>query len=80
MSATTKKVLVMDFSAAAANRTRSVRITDPKEDLTAAQVEEAMQKLVDLNAFVSFVSEGPVSLKGARTVQTVTNKFDISVD
>ena len=79
MSATTKKVLVMDFSAAA-NRTRSVRITDPKDDLTAAQVEEAMQKLVDLNAFVSFVSEGPVSLKGARTVQTVTNKFDISVD
>lgn len=78
MSATTKKVLVMDFSAA--KRTRSVRITDPKEDLTAAQVEEAMQKLVDLNAFVSFVSEGPVSLKGARTVQTVTNKFDISVD
>lgn len=75
----TTNVLVLEFLDAT-KKTKSVRISNPKEDLTAAQVEEAMDKLVDLNAFATFHINGPMSLKGAKSVQTVTNKFDIVID
>ena len=72
-------VLVLEYLTGA-QKTKSIRISNPKEDLTAAKVEEAMETLLDLNAFNSFAKNGPMSLKGAKTVQTVTNKFDIVID
>ena len=77
MSVTTRNVLVMEFTTS--KGTRSIRIADPKEDLTAAQVEQAMETLSNISALVAFEKEGPTSLKGAKTVQTVTNKFDIVI-
>ncbi|MER2109184.1 MAG: DUF2922 domain-containing protein [Solibacillus sp.] len=75
---TTRNVLSMDFTLDD-GKTKSIRITDPKSSLTAAEVETAMNTLVDLRALKDF-TYGPASLKGAKTVQTVTNKFDIVVN
>lgn len=75
----TKNVLAMDFTLGD-GKTKSIRITDPKPDLTAAQVEEAMNTLNDLRALQAFYVFGPSSLKGAKTVQTVTSKFDIVIN
>ena len=78
-AATTKNVLAMDFTLGD-GKSKSIRVTDPKPDLTAAQVEDAMNTLNDLRALQAFVKSGPTSLKGAKTIQTVTNKFDIVID
>ena len=75
---TTRNVLAMDFTLGD-GKTKSIRITDPKSTLTAATVETAMNTLLDLRVLEAFTM-GPPSLKGAKTVQTVTNKFDIVVD
>ena len=75
----TTNVLVLEYLTAN-QKSKSIRISNPKEDLTASQVEEAMETLLNLNAFESFSFNGPMSLKGAKTVQTVTNKFDIVID
>ena len=74
-----KNVLVMEFSDAL-GRLRSIRITDPKPDLTAEVVEAAMDVINNLNAFKTISGEGPASIKGAKTVQTVTSSFDIVVN
>lgn len=79
MSTSVTSVLVLDFLGDE-KTTKSIRVPNPKEDLTAAQVESAMEKLVDLNAFAVFSTFNSVNLKGAKTVQTVTNKFDIEVN
>ena len=78
-TATMKNVLAMDFTLRD-GKTKSIRVTDPKPELTAAQVEDAMNTLNDLRALQAFVIDGPTSLKGAKTIQTVTNKFDIVID
>ncbi|MER2108644.1 MAG: DUF2922 domain-containing protein [Solibacillus sp.] len=75
---TTRNVLSMDFTLHD-GKSKSIRITDPTATLTAAEVEAAMNRLVDLRALKDF-TYGPASLKGAKTVQTVTNKFDIVVN
>lgn len=75
----TTNVLVLEYLTAY-QKSKSIRISNPKEDLTASQVEEAMETLLDLNAFESFYANGPMTLKGAKTVQTVTSKFDIVID
>lgn len=75
----TKNVLVMEFLDAK-GKTRSVRVTDPKPDLTAEVVESAMDVINSLNAFKTISGEGPASIKGAKTVQTVTSNFDIVVN
>ena len=76
---TVTNVLVLEYLTGS-KKSKSIRISNPKEDLTASQVEQAMETLLDLNAFNSFAINGPMSLKGAKTVQTVTNKFDIVID
>ena len=76
---TTRNVLVMEFNDAA-GKLRSIRVSDPKPDLTADVVEAAMDVINSLNAFRTISEAGPASIKGAKTVQTVTSSFDIVVN
>ena len=78
MSTTTQNVLAMDFTLGN-GKTKSIRISNPKSTLTAAEVESAMNTLNDLQAFYDFEFFGS-NLKGAKTIQTVTNKFDIVIN
>lgn len=77
-TATTRDVLVMEFYDLFSNP-RSIRVSDPKEDLTAATVESAMELFVDLRVFNNISQDGPAKLKGAKKIQTVTSNFDIVV-
>ena len=74
----TRNVLVMEFLDAA-GKARSIRVPDPKPDLTAETVEAAMDVINSLNAFKAISGDSPASIKGAKTVQTVTSNFDIVV-
>lgn len=76
---TTRNLLSMDFILSD-GKSKSIRIVDPKENLTAEQVQEAMETLVDLRALAVFDEGGPTKLKGAKTIQTVTSKFDIVIE
>ena len=76
---TTRNVLVMEFKDYE-GKVRSIRVTDPKTDLTAATVEAAMEVINNLRAFNSISLHGPATLKGAKTIQTVTSNFDIVVN
>lgn len=76
--AKTRNVLVMEFNDSF-GKARSIRVSDPKEDLTAATVAAAMELITDLRVFNSISLIGPGSIKGAKTVQTVTTDFGIVV-
>lgn len=78
MSATTRKVLQMQFTSAE-NKDVSIRLAEPKPDLTAATVQAAMELFNDLNFFNSVSLMGPARLKSAKTVDTVTSEFGITV-
>lgn len=77
-NATTKNVVVMEFKDFV-GKTKSIRISDPKPDLTAATVEAAMELINDLNVFNVISEAGPATIKGAKNVQTVTTNFGIVV-
>ena len=76
--ATTRNVLVMEFNDAY-GKSKAIRVSDPKSDLTAETVEAAMELFATLNVFDSISKSGPATLKGAKTVQTITSNFDIVV-
>lgn len=76
---TTRNVLIMEFANLFGEK-KSIRISDPKEDLTVATVESAMNLFNDLRVFNTISLEGKGSVKGAKTVQTVTSNFIISVE
>lgn len=78
MSNTTTSVLVMEFKDAL-GKAKSIRVSDPKTDLTASTVEAVMELINDLNVFNAISGLGPATLKGAKSVQTVTNNFDIVI-
>ena len=75
---TTQNILAMEFTLGN-GKTKTIRISNPKSTLTAAEVESAMNTLNDLKAFHDFEFFGS-NLKGAKTIQTVTNKFDIVIN
>ena len=75
---TTRNVVVMEFSDFW-GKTKSIRVSDPKPDLTAATIEAAMEVINDLKVFNIISKGGPSLIKGAKTVQTVTTNFDIVV-
>lgn len=75
----TRNVLVMEFKDNT-GKTRSIRVSDPKPELTAETVHAAMEVINDLNAFIVISGSGPASIKGAKTIQTVTSNFDIVVN
>lgn len=71
----TKTVLQMNFSTNE-GRNFSVRVADPREDLTSEEVQEVMELIQDYEFFTR-IQGGRI--KDARTIQTVTNDFDIIV-
>lgn len=75
---TTRNVIVMEFIDFL-GKTKSIRVSDPKPDLTAATVEAAMAVINDLKVFNVISQGGPSHIKGAKTVQTVTTDFGIVV-
>lgn len=55
------------------------RIADPKEDLTAEEILEAMQTVIDRGVFTS--SGGDLVAAGsAKVVETITGEYDIDVN
>lgn len=78
MSNTQSNVLVMEFKDIE-GKVKSIRVANPKDDLTAATVEAAMEVINNLNVFNAISGFGPATLKGAKTVQTVTNNFNIEI-
>lgn len=78
VSATTRKVLQMRFTTVD-NKDVSIRLADPKPDLTAEAVQAAMELFNDLNFFNSISRYGPARLKSAKVVDTVTNEFGIII-
>ena len=78
MSNTKSNVLVMEFKDVE-GKVKSIRVANPKEDLSAATVEAAMELINNLNVFYAITGFGPATLKGAKTVQTVTSNFNIEI-
>ena len=76
---TSSYVLVMEFLDAVGKK-RTIRLVHPKENLTAQEVQSAMDLIVDLKAFQPLPGVGPAQVKGAKTVQTTTEQFDITVE
>lgn len=73
------KMLVMQFTTAYGKK-RTVKITDPKENLTAQQVADFMNLLNDKRFFTTINPGGaPAVLEGAKVVETVTDTLDIEV-
>ena len=81
MSVATKTVLQMDFTNYEAKNV-AVRLVDPKEGLTAVEVQSVMELINDLKVFpnINGPSGVPAKLKGAKTIDTVTNEFNITVE
>ena len=75
----TRNVLVMEFNDGL-GKLRTIRVSNPKPDLTTETVEAAMDVINSLNAFETISQYGPASKKKKKTVQTVTNNFDIVVN
>ena len=81
MSSTTRTVLQMDFKNYEGKNT-AVKLVDPREDLTAAEVQSVMELINDLKVFPSVNGPygEPAQLKGAKTIDTVTTEFNIIVE
>ena len=79
MSTTKRDVLVMEFIDAG-GKVRSIRVSDPKEGLTTEVVETAMETINALAPFKAIHQFGPAQIKGAKTIQTVTNDLGITVN
>lgn len=77
MSQKRKQVLQLSFIAEQGNVT--MRIPDPKEDLTSAQVLSVMEDIIEGNIFLSARGKF-ISPNSARVVDTITEEFDIVVD
>lgn len=67
--------LQLVFQTAGGSR-RTISIEDPKEDLTDAQVQEAMDAILSRNIFTT--ADGDfVSILGARKVTTEISEFNV---
>lgn len=55
----------------------TIRIPDPKSDLTSEQVLFAMNKVVDTKIFGAWRTK---KVDGAKIVETITDQIDVEVD
>ena len=78
MSEATRTVLQMQYTTVG-NKDVTIRLTDPKPILTAETVKTAMEVFNNIRAFNSVSAMGQARLKGAKTVETVTSDFGITV-
>lgn len=70
-----KTILQMNFTTGE-GRNFALKLADPREDLTSAEVQEAMELIQNLNFFEKLQNG---RMKDAKTVQTTTSNFDIIV-
>lgn len=75
-------ILQMDFISADENKPVSIKLADPREDLTAETVQAAMELVNDMRVFVKINGSNfePAKIKGAKVINTVVNDFDITVE
>lgn len=59
-----------------ADRTVTVRVAEPREDVTAGEIETAMDAIVDANVFISAGGE-LMGIAGARLVAREITEFEI---
>ncbi|HWL22200.1 MAG TPA: DUF2922 domain-containing protein [Ureibacillus sp.] len=74
-------ILQMDFTSHD-GKSVAVKMSEPREDLTATEVETVMNLLNDLGVLVK-INGGSLQsakLKGAKVVETITSEFGITVD
>ncbi|MBC6002983.1 DUF2922 domain-containing protein [Paeniclostridium sp. NSJ-45] len=71
----TKKRLVMTFLTGV-GRKISISIDDPKEDITEAEIVDAMNLIVEKNIFAPYGSE-LVATVDAKVIVTDTEEFDL---
>lgn len=71
----TKKRLVMTFLTGV-GRKISISIDDPKEDITEAEIVDAMSLIVEKNIFAPYGSE-LVATVDAKVIVTDTEEFDL---
>ncbi|MDU1538294.1 MAG: DUF2922 domain-containing protein [Paeniclostridium sordellii] len=71
----TKKRLVMTFLTGV-GRKISISIDDPKENITEAEIVDAMNLIVEKNIFAPYGSE-LVSTVDAKVIVTDTEEFDL---
>ena len=71
-----KKILHLMFLDDA-GKSATIRIPDPKEDLTSEQVLVAMNAIKDTNFFGEWKTK---KIDGAKIVETITDQIDVEVD
>ena len=76
MMTVVKTVLQMNFRRND-GKNFALKLVDPREDITAADVQEVMELVQNLGFFVQLQDGG--RMKDAKTIQTTTNDFDIIV-
>lgn len=69
------EVLVLTFRDLKEDKDRRLRIPNPREDLTGAEIKDAMDVVSDSK----FIWDG-VTPKSAKVVKTVTDSYDITAE
>lgn len=59
-----------------AGKQHTLRIPDPRTDITAVEVQAAMQKVIDTGLFGNKMT----SLKGAKIIDTDTQDLNITIE
>lgn len=69
------EILVLTFRDLKEDKDRRLRIPNPREDLTGAEIKDAMDVVSDSK----FIWDG-VTPKSAKVVKTVTDSYDITAE
>ncbi|KKY00982.1 hypothetical protein VN21_11230 [Paraclostridium benzoelyticum] len=70
--------LLMVFSTTLGRKV-SLFVSDPKEDITEAEIKEAMDQIVAKNVFAPRFGEELESAIEAKVVQTATTEYDLVI-
>lgn len=70
--------LLMIFSTSMGRKV-SLYVSDPREDLTEAEIKAAMEVIVDKNIFAPKLGEDIVSAVEAKLVTTDTTEYDLVI-
>jgi|GEM_PF-283573 len=79
MSQKRRQILQLYFDTEEKDKTASIRIPDPKDDLTSEEILATMEEIIEGDVFFSKNGDF-VAPKSARIVETITEEFDIVVD
>ncbi|MGI5901491.1 MAG: DUF2922 domain-containing protein [Desulfitobacteriia bacterium] len=77
MAITTDKVLRMTFSTVGGGSS-NLTLPAPREDLTAEEIRDAMQLIIDKNIFLASGGE-LIGIKGIKIIETTVNDLSDSI-